>query len=248
MGFRFWALARFVKRFAGLRPTALSCWLTPDLYSVSPGCRPPPHLSPRRETWAKDAPVAGRSCDEAARLRELTTGFAEGASEAPAANWPNPFSHPAGSSSAISPPRNGMKFKGTQRRCVIRRFAADAVDVVFDPSARSCRQVRDGSAACGPCDGSRGFGCGTGCAFSRTRPVLAHPHGFTVRATGHRVASFGDLPLREKSYWVGGSRTIRLTHLAIAKQRGTAGGSPAKRLTRLATANTKGETAGARNA
>ncbi len=56
------ALARLVKRFAGLPPAAsLLCWLTLAWSSVSPGCRPPPHLSPRRETWAKDAtrwPVA----------------------------------------------------------------------------------------------------------------------------------------------------------------------------------------------
>ena len=40
---------------------APSVWLSPDWSSVSPGCRPPPHLSRRRETWAKDAtrwPVA----------------------------------------------------------------------------------------------------------------------------------------------------------------------------------------------
>ena len=54
--------------------------LQPLWSSVSPGCRPPPHLSPRRKTWARDAVWAGRSCVEAARLREPATGFAEGAS------------------------------------------------------------------------------------------------------------------------------------------------------------------------
>ena len=62
----------------------------------------------------------------------------------------------------------------------------------------SCRQVLDGSAACGPREGSRGFGCGTGCAFSRTRPALAYPRGFIVRATGHRVASFGAFSVRSE--------------------------------------------------
>ncbi len=64
---------------------------------------------------------------------------------------------------------------------------------------------------------------GTGCAFDRTRPVLAYPRGAAAWATGHRVASFGDFSLREKSYWVGGSRTIRLTHLVTAEQERSGG-------------------------
>ena len=55
--------------------------------------------------------------------------------------------HPAGLFCATSPPRNGMKVKGKQRRCVVRRVAADAVGVSFDPPARSCWQVLDGKAA-----------------------------------------------------------------------------------------------------
>ena len=160
--------------------------------------------------------MAGRSCDEAARLRELASGFAEGASGAPAANWPNPFGHPTGIPSASSPPRIGMKFKSTQRRCVVRRYAAVAVS--FDSPARSCRQALDGLAACGTRNGLRVFGCGTGCAFSRTRPVLAYPHGFTVRATGHRAASLGYFSVREKSDSRAGRRAKRLTGLAIAKK------------------------------
>ncbi len=66
---------------AFLAPAAsISLWLSPNWSSVSPGCRPPSHLSARTETWPKDAPVADRSCGEAARLRELAPGFAEGAS------------------------------------------------------------------------------------------------------------------------------------------------------------------------
>ena len=156
--------------------------MSPHWSSVSPGCRPPSHLSARTETWPKDTSVAGRSCGVVARLRMLATGFAEGASGAPAANWPNPFGHPAGASSATSPPRNGIKVNSTQRRCVVRRPAADAVAVSFDSLARSCRQVLDGSAACGT-RWERGFGCGTGCAFSRTRPVLAQSCGFIARPT-----------------------------------------------------------------
>ena len=77
-----------------------------------------------------------------------------------------------------------------------KQHSADALRCAFDSPARSCRQVVDGSAACGPREGSPGFGCDTGCPFSRTRPVLAHPHGFTVRATGHRAASLAHVSLR----------------------------------------------------
>ena len=44
--------------------------------------------------------------------------------------------HPVGLLSASSPPRIGMQVKGTQRCCVVRRVAADVVDVAFDPPAR----------------------------------------------------------------------------------------------------------------
>ena len=91
--------------------------------------------------------------------------------------------HRAGFSESTSPPRNGIQVNCTQRCCVVRRFAAGAVDVAFDSTALSCRRLLDGSAACGPRDGSRGFGCGTGCAFSRTRPVAAYPCGAAARAT-----------------------------------------------------------------
>ena len=124
---------------------------------------------------------------------------------------PNPFGPPCGPllRQLASPKREvGQKKKAAQRSC--------AVPLIYPPV--SCRQVLDGSAACGPREGSRGFGCGTGRAFSRTRPVLAYPHGFIVGATGHRVASFGHFSLREKSDSLAGRRVKRLTRLAGAQQ------------------------------
>ena len=102
--------------------------------------------------------------------------------------------HPSGLFCASSPPRNGRLLNCTQRRCAVRRVQRMLLTLIYPPV--SCRQVLDGSAACGPREGSRGFGCGTGCAFSRTRPAIADPHGFIVRATGHRVASLGYVSVR----------------------------------------------------
>ncbi len=167
--------------------------------------------------------MAGRSCGEAARLRELAPGFAEGASlrlrqtgrihSATLRASPPPTRLPetVGRSNA----RSAM-------RCVVRRFAADVSALACDLTARSCRQVLDGSAACEPRDGSRGFGCGTGCAFSRTRPVLAQSCGFTARPTGHRDASLGYFSVRQKSDSLAGRREKRLTRRATAKQEDSA--------------------------
>ncbi len=133
--------------------------------------------------------------------------------------------HPAGLFSATSPPRNGIQVKSTQRCCVSSPLAANDFD--FDLPARSGRQVLDGPAACGT-RWERVFGRGTGCAFDRTRPVLAQSCGFIARPTGHRDASFGYFSLREKSDWVGGSRTIRMTHLATdnTRRKATQGPDP----------------------
>ena len=121
--------------------------------------------------------------------------------------------HPAGLFCANSPPRNGSQFKSTQGiRCVRSPLAASAFD--FDSPARSCRRVLDGKAVCGTRNGLRVFGCGTGCAFSRTRPVLAQSCGFIARPTGHRAASLGYFSLREKSDSLAGRREKRLTRLA----------------------------------
>ena len=128
-----------------------------------------------------------------------------------------------------------LRLLASPKRGQVQQHAArSAVPLIHPPV--SCRQVLDGSVACGPREGSRGFGCGTGCAFSRTRPVLVHPRGFTVRATGHRVASFGNFSPREKSDSLAGRRLKRLTCLTTVDKRAQRGRRK-KRLTRLATAN-----------
>ena len=94
-----------------------------------------------------------------------------------------PSGHPAGLFCATSPPRNGIKIKGTQRSCAVRQFASD----VFDVESRSCRPVVGGSAACGRREGSRGFDCQCRDALSvepahRWRTRTASPCGRQVRA------------------------------------------------------------------
>ena len=157
--------------------------------------------------------MTGRSCRAAARLRKHRPGSLTARPCADGELARIHSGHPAGLFFALSPPRNGIQVNRTQRCSVVRRFAADASS--FDSPARSCRQVLDGSAACGT-RWERVFGRGTGCAFDRTRPVLAKSCGFTARPTGHRAASLGYFSLREKSDSRAGRREKRLTSLATA--------------------------------
>ena len=80
----------------------------------------------------------------------------------------------------------------------------------------SCRQVLEGPAAYGPREESRGFGCGTRCAFSRTRQCLrtgtASPRGRQVIGS-HLWATF---LCEQKSDSRTGRREKRLSNLAVA--------------------------------
>ena len=119
--------------------------------------------------------------------------------------------HPAGLFSATSPPRNGIQVNSTaQLRCAV------------DSPARSCRRVLDGSAASGTREGRASSAAAQDVPSAELGQCLrtrtASPCG--RQAIGpHLLVTF---LCEQKSDWVGGSRTIRLTSLATAVTRATA--------------------------
>ena len=185
-------------------PNLRLVWPSPGWSSVSRACRRASHLSllAQRNVTQRKGPRTGRSCDETARLRELATGFAEGASlhlqrtgrihsATPRAFLRQP----------ASPKRDEGQRHAALCAALVRRFAADAI--ALDVPTLSCRRVLGGKAACGTRDGSRGLGCRRRDApstqpdrYSRTRS--AQPNGRQARG-----ASLGHVSVRAER-WLGG--------------------------------------------
>ena len=185
-------------------------WFLPNWSSVSLACRRASHLSARTETWPKDAPVAGRSCDEAARLRELATGFAECASlRLHRTGRIHSANLRAFLRNLASPERDeGRKRKAAQR--------SDAVPLTHPP-------VPVGKSWTDQPLAGRAMDCASSAA---AQDVPSAEPGQCLRS---RAASPHDRQAIGSHLW---------PTLLCEEKGGAVGGSPAKRLTSLATANT----------
>ncbi len=154
--------------------------------------------------------------------------------------------HPAGLFSANSPPRNGMKVKGTQRCCVVRRQRRMLRLLIHPPvPVGKCWTDQPLAGRAGSASSAAAQDVPSAEPGQCLRTRTASPCG--RQAIGSHL--WPTFLCEEKGRAAGGSPAKRLTSLATAnKEKEAAGGCQSKRLTNLATANNRSDASARRNA